>query len=92
LGGKIKGMFCSFTLVFCKSSSHDVPMSFTKTILCTLAATFLALPTSAAALRAIDGDTVEVDGETIRILNIDAPEIRHAQCDAERRLGASPQI
>lgn len=40
-----------------------------------------------AAVRTIDGDTIEVDGETIRILNIDTPEIRHAQCDAERRLG-----
>lgn len=42
---------------------------------------------SAASVRTIDGDTIEVDGETIRILNIDTPEIRHAQCDAERRLG-----
>ncbi|MFN3318375.1 MAG: thermonuclease family protein [Allorhizobium sp.] len=42
---------------------------------------------SAAGVRAIDGDTIEVNGETIRILNIDTPEIRHAQCDAERRLG-----
>lgn len=41
----------------------------------------------AASVRTIDGDTIEVDGETIRILNIDTPEIRHAQCDAERRLG-----
>jgi endonuclease YncB( thermonuclease family) len=41
----------------------------------------------AAAMRVIDGDTIEVNGETIRILNIDTPEIRHAQCDAERRLG-----
>ncbi len=38
-------------------------------------------------MRVIDGDTIEVNGETIRILNIDTPEIRHAQCDAERRLG-----
>lgn len=41
----------------------------------------------AAGLRVIDGDTVVVSDETIRILNIDTPEIRHAQCDAERRLG-----
>lgn len=36
-----------------------------------------------------------IDNETIRIANIDAPEIRHAKCDAERRLGrverATPQ-
>ncbi|MBW8319298.1 MAG: thermonuclease family protein [Arenimonas sp.] len=42
---------------------------------------------SAAAIRVIDGDTVVIGVETIRILNIDTPEIRHAQCDAERRLG-----
>lgn len=42
---------------------------------------------NAAGLRVIDGDTVIVSDETIRILNIDTPEIRHAQCDAERRLG-----
>lgn len=42
---------------------------------------------SAAEIRVIDGDTVVIDAETIRILNIDTPEIRHAQCDAERRLG-----
>lgn len=43
--------------------------------------------TFAAAIRVIDGDTVVIGAETIRILNIDTPEIRHAQCDAERRLG-----
>ena len=42
---------------------------------------------ASAGIRTIDGDTIEIDGETIRILNIDTPEIRHAQCDAERRLG-----
>lgn len=49
--------------------------------------TLLVGGASAASIRTIDGDTIEVDGETIRILNIDTPEIRHAQCDAERRLG-----
>lgn len=41
----------------------------------------------ALTLTAIDGDTITADDETIRILNIDAPETRHAKCDAERRLG-----
>ena len=41
----------------------------------------------APSTRAIDGDTIDLDGERVRILNIDAPEIRHAHCDAERRLG-----
>lgn len=39
------------------------------------------------ALAAIDGDTVIVNDERIRVANIDAPEIGHAQCDAEKRLG-----
>lgn len=46
-----------------------------------------SLAVSATAIRVIDGDTVVIGVETIRILNIDTPEIRHAQCDAERRLG-----
>src|SRR5690606_10038046 len=36
---------------------------------------------------AIDGDTIVIGGEHIRIANIDTPEIHHAQCDAEKRLG-----
>lgn len=34
----------------------------------------------------IDGDTFVMDGERIRIANIDAPELRRAQCGARRRL------
>ncbi len=34
----------------------------------------------------VDGDTVTIAGERIRIANIDAPELHRAQCDAERRL------
>lgn len=40
-----------------------------------------------AVFAAVDGDTVTHEGERIRIANIDAPEIHHAQCDAEKRLG-----
>lgn len=40
-----------------------------------------------AMISVVDGDTVAIDGEKIRIANIDTPEIHHAQCDAERRLG-----
>lgn len=39
-----------------------------------------------ATVIVIDGDTVQIDGERIRIANIDAPEIHQAKCDAERRL------
>lgn len=42
---------------------------------------FLAL-----AFSVTDGDSVRIDGVAHRIANIDAPELRHAQCDAERRL------
>ena len=34
----------------------------------------------------LDGDTVEISGNRIRIANIDAPELHQAKCDAERRL------
>ena len=40
----------------------------------------------ASTLTVIDGDTIELNRQRIRIANIDAPELRHAQCDAERRL------
>lgn len=35
----------------------------------------------------IDGDTVDIDGERIRILNIDAPETRRSRCENELVLG-----
>lgn len=35
----------------------------------------------------IDGDTITLDRERIRIANIDAPEIGNPKCDAELRLG-----
>lgn len=38
-------------------------------------------------LRVLDGDTIEVEGEVIRLENIDAPETDRARCDAERLLG-----
>ena len=41
----------------------------------------------ASSLTVLDGDTFVLDGEHIRIANIDAPETRDAKCDAELRLG-----
>lgn len=42
-----------------------------------------------AAMRVIDGDTLEIDGETVRIANIDTPEkAPRAQCQAEAALAA----
>ena len=40
-----------------------------------------------ASLAVIDGDTVHMGQERYRLLGLDAAEIHHAQCDAERRLG-----
>ena len=42
---------------------------------------------AAAGWIVIDGDTVHTGSERYRLLDIDAPEIHHAQCAAERRLG-----
>jgi endonuclease YncB( thermonuclease family) len=39
-----------------------------------------------AALTVIDGDTIRSEEEHIRLEGIDAAEIRHAKCEAERRL------
>ena len=40
-----------------------------------------------AAFVVIDGDTVHRADERYRLAGIDAAEIHHAQCEAERRLG-----
>ena len=43
----------------------------------------------AAEVRVVDGDTIRLGRERIRILGIDAPETGNlARCDAERRLSA----
>lgn len=36
---------------------------------------------------AIDGDTIRIGTETIRVLNIDTPEIGQARCPSERSRG-----
>lgn len=46
----------------------------------------LAAAPAPAALSVTDGDSLRIDGRPHRIANIDAPELRHAKCDAERRL------
>lgn len=53
-----------------------------------LAITLGLLATQASAdIYVIDGDTIIVDRERIRLVGFDAPEIRHARCDAELALG-----
>jgi endonuclease YncB( thermonuclease family) len=39
------------------------------------------------AIQVVDGDTLWIGEEKVRIANIDAPEIHEPKCDAERRLG-----
>lgn len=39
------------------------------------------------AITVIDGDTLKINGETIRMWGIDAPEIFRAHCQAEHDLG-----
>ncbi len=46
----------------------------------------LAAAIMTSAPQALDGDTFVIDGEHVRIANIDAPE-SNAKCDAERLLG-----
>jgi len=42
---------------------------------------------TAAALRVIDGDTVEFQGLSYRLAGYDTPEVGHAKCEAEKALG-----
>lgn len=49
-------------------------------------ALLLATPAS-ADIYVIDGDTIIVDRERIRLVGLDAPEIRHAKCDTELARG-----
>jgi endonuclease YncB( thermonuclease family) len=52
-----------------------------------LALTLLTTPAAAQRAQVVDGDTIRVSGETIRMLGLDAPETR-ARCPAEARLAA----
>ena len=40
----------------------------------------------------LDGDTLKLGEERIRLRDIDAAEIHHAQCEAERRLGVLTKL
>ncbi|WP_332117267.1 thermonuclease family protein [Azorhizobium caulinodans] len=48
-----------------------------------------ASPIDGARLRVIDGDTVALGSEHIRLLDIDAPEISHPRCPAETPAAAA---
>ena len=48
----------------------------------------LAMPAAAGEIvRVVDGDTLRIGAERIRLSDIDAPETSQAKCRAERRLG-----
>lgn len=49
--------------------------------------TVLLLLPGGAGLAIVDGDTLDIAGERIRIANIDAPEIHQAKCPDEKALG-----
>lgn len=46
----------------------------------------LASPAS-AGVRVVDGDTLDIDGERIRIVKIDTPETHRSRCPNEYTLG-----
>lgn len=46
----------------------------------------LTLPAS-AEIYAVDGDTLEINGERVRILDIDTPEVTYAKCGREKIAG-----
>ena len=53
----------------------------------TLILALLAAPAFAADYRVIDGDTIEVRGQSYRFADWDAPETWRPECEAERALG-----
>ena len=46
-----------------------------------------SLTSATAGVRVIDGDTIELDGEKIRLINIDTPETFRPRCERERQWG-----
>ncbi|MBS7703254.1 thermonuclease family protein [Chelatococcus asaccharovorans] len=57
-------------------------------ILAAFLALLLATPAAAQErIHALDGDTIAVGRERIRIIGLDAPETFDARCPAEKRLG-----
>lgn len=68
---------------------------------CILPALLLAMSLSGAAydnaearssVRIVDGDTIELYGETVRIANIDTPETTKAKCPEERAKGEAASL
>ena len=53
----------------------------------TLAAAFALCPAGPRTTCVVDGDTFWLDGEKVRIADINAPETHGAQCPSEQALG-----
>jgi micrococcal nuclease len=64
-------------------------MGFAAAIVCSSARAGEAetIPVPPGTLVVVDGDTVKIGRQRLRLLSIDAPEIQHARCKAERRVG-----
>jgi micrococcal nuclease len=53
-------------------------------------APLLLLIAARAPIWVIDGDTIDIRGERVRIANLDAPDVgSHAKCQLEQRRGAA---
>lgn len=46
----------------------------------------LALTSLSPSVRAIDGDTIALGAQRVRLVGFDAPELFHPRCASERRL------
>jgi len=50
------------------------------------------VPVPPGTLVVVDGDTVKIGRQRLRLLTIDAPEIEHARCKAERLVGEASKV
>jgi len=78
-----------------KSALGRNPMTAKSYLSTTFAIAIAFWPLGVAAkyeIAVIDGDTVIANGMKIRLLEIDAPEIFHPTCNAERNLGNRAKI
>jgi hypothetical protein len=64
-----------------------------KTLIFAFTSALLATP-ALAGINIVDGDTIKIDGQTIRIVEIDTPESYHPRCEAElvRALDAKQRL
>ncbi|WP_395678736.1 thermonuclease family protein [Inquilinus sp.] len=51
-----------------------------------------AMPAGLRHARVLDGDTVEIRGVRMRLLDIDTPEIFHPRCPRENAVGAAAKV